>query len=329
MLLRFAKLAGGLRLLITETAPLVGTSISVLGARAAAYLVGFGLGSIASVWLPIVSVLISITGLFGLFSDSSECESYRAQIAEIDAANLLLLKEYENARKPLDAQASQEEQILQDYYNNNPPDYSICPTLDPEKWKDIILEVEKDFEERVSYWNDLPLELRISHPFPVLSYPTHPEITCRNTINDQIKYNSPQFPPIDYPPLPILQSYPCSGGSGAGPDCPAGKKVWLQVIWGSPAGNFSDSKGCFLIGYSQDAPDLPVEIEYNPFLPEEFIKSRPLFYYSVKGDRFRELNDSKWKNLESVQGWDKGYWIAESVDPECRGWHPGWSRKIK
>lgn len=286
MLLRFAKLAGGLRLLITETAPLVGTSISVLGARAAAYLVGFGLGSIASVWLPIVSVLISITGLFGLFSDSSECESYRAQIAEIDARNASILTAYEKEY------IVWEQTIYRPYMEDNSKNHEICSGL----WK-------------------------------IEGYGTYnPYSLCIETVTSQIRLNAPQPPPF---PSSLLISYPCAGGSGAGPDCPAGKKVWLQVIWGSPAGNFSDSKGCFLIGYTQDAPDLPVEIEYNPFLPEEFIKSRPLSYYSVKGDRFRELNNSNWKNLESVQGWDKGYWIAESVDPECRGWHPGWSRKIK
>jgi hypothetical protein len=54
-----------------------------------------------------------------------------------------------------------------------------------------------------------------------------------------------------------------------------------------------------------------------------------LSYYNVKGDRFRNLEQPNWKNLESVEGWDKGYWIAESVDPECRGWRPDYSHKIK
>jgi hypothetical protein len=37
MLLRFAKIAGGLRVLITEAGPLLGTSIGLISARSVAY----------------------------------------------------------------------------------------------------------------------------------------------------------------------------------------------------------------------------------------------------------------------------------------------------
>jgi len=131
--------------------------------------------------------------------------------------------------------------------------------------------------------------------------------------------------PPPFPTFPTLQTYPaCSS-----PNCRPGKKVWTQVLWGSPSGNFSDAKGCFIVAYSQDAPTLLPKIEYNPFLPKEFVQSRAISYYLVNGDRYRGLQDSEWKNLESVQGWDKGYWRSESTDSECRGWRPGWSRKVK
>lgn len=127
------------------------------------------------------------------------------------------------------------------------------------------------------------------------------------------------------PPPPILLTYPaCSS-----PNCPPGKKTWVQVLWGSPKGNFSDAKGCFIVGYSQDAPTIPPKIEYNPFLPEAFVLSRATSYYLIQGDRFRGQSTTDWTNFESVSGWDKGYWRAETTDPECRGWRPGWSRKVK
>jgi len=73
-----------------------------------------------------------------------------------------------------------------------------------------------------------------------------------------------------------------------------------------------------------------LEIEYNPFeLSETFLESRAMDPFVVDGNRFRNLNDSEWKDLESVAGWDKGYWVAEQTDVECRGWNPGWSRKVK
>jgi hypothetical protein len=127
------------------------------------------------------------------------------------------------------------------------------------------------------------------------------------------------------PPLPQLQTYPaCSS-----PNCPPGKKVWTQVLWASPSDNFTDFKGCYIVAYSQDAPTLPVKVEYNPFLPDIFVKSRALSYYLVHGDKYRGLQDNEWSNLESVSGWDKGYWRSEFTDSECRGWRPGWSRPVK
>jgi hypothetical protein len=287
MLVRFAKLVGGLRLLVAEMAPLVVTSASVLSVRSAAYLVGFTLGSVASVWLPIIAVLISVTGLFSLFSGSDECDAYRAQIAEIDQINFSVMQEYQKEY------FDWEQKIYIPYMQRTNENYKIC--------NDIL----KDQGSYAGY---------------------NPYSSCIENVISQIRLNAPQPPPF---PSSLLISYPCAGGSGGGPDCPANKKVWLQVIWGSPTGNFSDSKGCFLVAYSQDAPDLPIEVEYNPFLPKKFVELRPLPYYSIKGDRFRNLEQPTWKNLESVEGWDKGYWIAESVDPECRGWSPGWSRKIK
>ena len=71
------------------------------------------------------------------------------------------------------------------------------------------------------------------------------------------------------------------------------------------------------------------QIEYNPFLFEQFVRDPAISYYLVDGDRFRGLRDRGWKNLESVSGWDKGYWKSDPTDSECGGWRPGWSRKIK
>jgi hypothetical protein len=91
MLLRFAKIAGGLRILVSQSAPIVATSVSLLSARTAAYFVGFGLGSIASIWLPIVAVLVNITGFFGAGANTPECEAYRAQMRAIVNANRVAL----------------------------------------------------------------------------------------------------------------------------------------------------------------------------------------------------------------------------------------------
>src|SRR4028118_2265298 len=87
MLLPFAKIAGALRLLITEAGPILATSVGLLSARSVAYFVGFGLGSILSSWLPIIALLISVTGFFGAGANTAECEAYRAQMRAIDNAN--------------------------------------------------------------------------------------------------------------------------------------------------------------------------------------------------------------------------------------------------
>src|SRR4028118_2084122 len=87
MLLRFAKIAGGLRLLITEAGPIIGTSVGLLSARSVAYIIGFGLGSIVSSWLPIIALLVSITVFFCAGANTPECEAYRAQMRAIDDAN--------------------------------------------------------------------------------------------------------------------------------------------------------------------------------------------------------------------------------------------------
>ncbi|MEG5160249.1 hypothetical protein QUB37_07310 [Microcoleus sp. AT3-A2] len=240
MLLRFAKLAGGLRLLIAEVAPLVVVSASMLSARSAAYLVGFTLGSIGATLWPIVAVLIAIAGIINPASQE-ECDNYYAQVYEISQRNAL--KNYEA--------------YMLCWGNNGSGAPSGC------------------FEDggHYNFWT--------------------PEVV------------------------------PCTP-----PDCD-GKKVWLQTIWASPSEFASQSKGCFLIGYSYSDID-GLKIEYNPFkISESFLQSRALYHHLVAGNRFKQLNDEEWKDLESSSGWDKGYWNAEFTDVECRGWRPGWSNKVK
>lgn len=234
MLLRFAKLAGGLRLLIVQFAPIIASSVGLLGARTAAYFVGFTLGSISvSLW-PIVAVLITIAGIFNPAS-KQECDNYYANAAAISTRNMVAWQA-----------------VWRACWSDGT---SICP------------------------WN-VPLKV--------------------------------PFEPI-----------PCTP-----PNC-SGKKVWLQAVWASPSEFASQSKGCFLIAYSYEKVD-GLKIEYNPFkLSESFLKSRALPWQVVQGDKFKQLKDDEWKDLESVKGWDKGYWAAENTDVECRGWRPGWSRKVK
>lgn len=296
MLLRFAKLAGGLRLLITEAAPLAAVSVGMLSARTVAYLVGFGLGSIGGGWLAIVAALVSITGFFNAGANTAECEAYRAQLRAIDNANRVAMANYQvNVYEPYLISARACSQRVTDYYVSAfaaaASQFASCPGP------------EQIFCVSIGCYN--------------------PGKDCVNAIQARISSGAPICPSL--PLYPQLQSYPgCSS-----PNCPPGKKVWVQVLWGSPTGNFVDPKGCFIVAYSQDAPDIPVNVEYNPFLPKYFVKSRAISYYLVDGDRFRGLQDKDWKNLESVQGWDKGYWKAEQTDSECRGWRPGWSRKVK
>ncbi len=86
MLLKTAKLLTGLRLLVAEAAPIITTSVGLLSARSASYLVGFALGSIAIGWLPIIATLISIAGIFG--GSTQECDNYRAELERVRLANL-------------------------------------------------------------------------------------------------------------------------------------------------------------------------------------------------------------------------------------------------
>jgi hypothetical protein len=295
MLLRFAKIAGGLRLLITEAGPIIGTSVGLLSARSAAYIVGFGLGSIISSWLPIVALLINVTGFFNAGANTPECEAFRAQMRVIDQANKAALEAYNLLFEPyLVANKKCSDSVaayFQKAYKTAAPRYSSCPG------SEYIICVSIGCYD--------------------------PGQICREALNNEIKGGAPTCP--SPPPFPTLQTYPaCSS-----PDCPPGKKVWTQVLWASPSSNFTDPKGCFIVGFSQDAPTLAPKIEYNPFLPKPFVESRALSYYLVNGDRYRGLQDKDWKNLESIQGWDKGYWRSEGVDPECRGWRPGWSKIVK
>jgi hypothetical protein len=305
MLLRFAKIAGGLRILVTEAAPLLGTSIGLLSARSVAYVIGFGLGSIISSWLPIVALLISITGFFNGGSNTPECEAFRAQMRAIDAANQAALASWQIANRafvqgPYAAYQAQAQALAA---SSRASAIAAC----------------SGYLESV--------------PCTVCGGGGIQGITCVSSIcNRRAECESREFqrlnvglnPPVS-PPYPNLRTYPaCSS-----PDCPPGKKVWTQVLWASPTGNFVDHKGCFIIAFSQDAPTLPVRVEYNPFLNEDYVKSQAISYYLVNGDRYRGLQDNQWINLESVQGWDKGYWRSESTATECRGWRPGWSKQVK
>jgi hypothetical protein len=306
MLLRFAKIAGGLRLLITEAGLIVATSVGLLSARSAAYLVGFGLGSIVSSWLPIVALLVSITGFFGAGLNNPECEAYRAQRRAIDDANRAAFAAWQVINKA----------YIEGSYKN----YLLAAqalALSAAQQSKAICAGQVESRPCV-----VCAGCGYGGSSCCVSTTCYPRNECEdqnfNRLNTGLTVPTPPAPPA-------IQTYPaCSS-----PNCPPGKKVWTQVIWASPGGNFTDAKGCFIIAYSQDAPTLAPKIEYNPFLPKLFVESRAISYYLVNGDRYRALQDKDWKNLESVEGWDKGYWRSEVVDPECRGWRPGWSKIVK
>ena len=288
-----------MRIIVFQAAPIVATSVGLLSARTAAYLVGFGLGSIASIWLPIVAVLVSITGFFGAGANTPECEAFRAQMRAIDNANRTAVANYQLATQP----------------------YIAASRAWHERYMAALTSLSKAFQASGGCRSTCEADVGDHDSAGFICY------HCMRSNQDRIYKEATDIAgPLPVPPpYPQLQTYPaCSS-----PDCPPGKKVWVQVVWASPSGNFSDPKGCFILAYSQDAPNLPPNIEYNPFLPEQFVRSRAISYYLVDGDRFRGLQDNDWKNLESVSGWDKGYWKSEQTDPECRGWRPGWSRKIK
>lgn len=263
-----------------------------MSARSIAYFVGFALGSIGVGWLAIIAALVVATGFFNAGANTAECEAYRAQMRAIDNANRIAMANYQIASGPFIAAA----RIWGDRY------YAARLTL------------------FVTYRD----RCVVTCNFDTIGFLCSGCMQSTYTMIETEARAAAGSQPVP-PPQPILQTYPaCSS-----PNCRPGKKVWVQALWASPTGNFSDSKGCFLVAYSQDAPTLPIKIEYNPFLPEAFVRSRAISYYLVDGDRFRGLVDNDWKNLESVTGWDKGYWRAEQTDSECRGWRPGWSRKVK
>jgi hypothetical protein len=305
MLLRFAKIAGGLRLFITEAAPIVVTSASLLSLRSAAYLVGFALGNIASIWLPIIATLVSIAGFFNAGLNTPECEAYRAQMRSIDNANRAAYATWQVVNKAY---------IDGPYKNYLVAAQALALSAAQQSKSMCAGQVESRSCVVCGGGGIQGISCVSSTCFP------RGECESRNfnLLNTGLTMPAP-------PPPPAVQTYPaCSS-----PNCGPGKKVWTQVIWASPGDNFTDAKGCFVVAYSQDAPTLPPTVEYNPFLPKTFVESRALSYYFVDGDRYRGLQDNEWKNLESVSGWDKGYWRSEVTDPECRGWRPGWSRKIK
>jgi len=301
MLLRFAKIAGGLRAIVTEAGPLVATSVGLLSARSVAYLIGFSLGSIVSAWLPIIATLVSVAGFFNAGSNTPECEAYRAQMRAIDASNRALMASYELVLKPFYVAANAYSARYMDALK------SLAPSYDATK---ICV---AECAERCTYNSHSTCGF--------LCWGCYQRVSNQYYAAARAAAGTPPTPP----PPPQFQTYPaCSA-----PDCPPGKKVWTQVLWASPTDNFTDIKGCYIVAYSQDAPTLPVKIEYNPFLPKLFVESRALSYYLVNGDRYRGLNDNEWKNLESSAGWDKGFWRSEVTDTECRGWRPGWSRQVK
>jgi hypothetical protein len=255
--------------------------------------------------LPIVATLISITVFFDAGANTPECEAFRAQMRAINDANRA---------------AFAASQILNKAYIDGP-------------YKSYLLEAQALALRSAQQSKATCASQPESRPCVVCGGGGIQGITCVSTtcwprnecegrefnrLNRGLIYPTPPNPPA-------IQTYPaCSS-----PNCPPGKKVWTQVLWGSPNGNFTDAKGCFIVAYSQDAPSLPPKVEYNPFLPKLYVESRALSYYLVNGGRYRGLQDNDWKNLESVQGWDKGYWRSEVTDSECRGWRPGWSKKIK
>ncbi len=210
MLVGFAKLAGGLRLLVATAAPLVITSASLLSARTVAYLVGFTLGSVGVGWLAIVAALVAITGFWGAGANSAECEAYRAQMRAIDNANKIAMANYQIALQP----------------------YLISYNLCSKSVSDYFLSAWSAVSSQYASCSNL------DYGVCVYGGCYNPQQNCRDAIEKRVRDGAPvcSFSP---PPYPKLQTYPaCSS-----PDCPPGKKVWTQVLWGSPSGNFSDSKG--------------------------------------------------------------------------------------
>ena len=86
MLLRVAKIAGGLRLLLLQYAPIVASSTAFLSLRTVAYFVGFSLGSIGVTLWPIVATLVTIAGIFNP-ATKEECYNYSLLQAQISQKN--------------------------------------------------------------------------------------------------------------------------------------------------------------------------------------------------------------------------------------------------
>ncbi|MDB9510467.1 hypothetical protein PN499_04645 [Kamptonema animale CS-326] len=130
------------------------------------------------------------------------------------------------------------------------------------------------------------------------------------------------------PTYPNLKPYP--GHAATDPNCKYPRKVWLQAVWAATDDNFVTPKACWLIAYSWDKRYNKVEIKYNPYkIKDSFLLSRALKPDLVKGDRLKAFKTSDWKNLETPSGWDKGYWLVEQTDVECRGWQPSWLNPVK
>lgn len=290
MLLRFAKIAGGLRLLVAEMAPIVAVSSAMLTARTVAYVIGFALGSIGITLWPILVTLVSIAGIFG--GTTAECDAYRAELERIRLAN--------------EAAA-----------------FAAAPAI--AAWQ---IAYKTWVEARAAYDTSMPDCLQYGSIYvPAICGSWGGTTRCSDsyTYNGCIKFPPPYSVPAPvYPTIRYITYTGCTP-----PDCPISRKVWVQVIWASPSEFGSQSKGCFLIAYSFDKVE-GVKIQYNPFkLSESFLKARAKSSDLVAGNRFTELDTTNWKDFESSKGWDLGYWAAEDTDPECRGWRPGWTMKVK
>jgi hypothetical protein len=224
MLLRFPKIAGGLRLLISEAGPIVATSVGLLSARSVAYFIGFGFGSIASIWLPIIALLVSVTGAFNAGANTPECEAFRAQMRAINNANRIAIANYQIASQP----------------------YIVASRAWYERYSLALTSLYRVFQASggcISICDSDSIGFLCSYCIR-----SNQERIYREAADTAGSVSVP-------PPHPQLQTYPaCSS-----PNFSAGKKLWAQLLWGSPSGNFSDSKGCFIVAYSQDAPTLPLK----------------------------------------------------------------------
>jgi hypothetical protein len=289
-LFRAAKLISGLRLLIVTAAPIIVSSAALLSIRSAVYVVGFTLGSIGVTLWPIIATLIAISGIFS--TTTPQCDLYQAELRRIELAN----EATRIAAIPLITAWQTQYKAWQTGYNNYNSTVPGCLQYGPVTYGGCV----SNGRNNIYCWSyeNAPVCLQPRPPYsvPFPAYPTIAYITRSNC-------------------TPM--------------NCPNSKKVWLQTIWASQSEFATQTKSCFLVGYSYTILD-GLKIEYNPFeLNKTFLESRAMNPFSVAGNRFRNLKDSEWKNLETVQGWDKGYWAAEQTDVECRGWNPGWSRKVK